>query len=144
MIFLPMIDMDPNDLSCINSMLKFVSSHAVKHKCTAVITFDQHEAGLHVCRLSDNLWAGLSVDLVIERCLMRSVKTTGGLTRGRGMSEIQRLVWVLSTPACAYVNEARQDFTKVHYTTSNQYKDRAPARMARDESDFNVLVQYLL
>ena len=90
-------------------------------------------AGLHGCRRSDNLWTGLTVDLVIEQCLMRSVKTTGGLTRGRGMSEIQRLVWVLSTPACVYANSAMQDFTKVHYTKSNQHKDRAPARMARDD-----------
>ena len=32
--------------------------------------------------------------------LMRSVKIHGGLTRGRGMTEIQRLVWVLSMCGC--------------------------------------------
>ena len=44
-----------------------------------------------VCR-SNRFWAGLSLDLAIEHILMKSVKTTGGLTRGRGMSEVQRLV----------------------------------------------------
>ena len=39
--------------------------------------------GHHVSRRSDRFWAGLSSDLVIEQVLMRSVKTTGGLTRGR-------------------------------------------------------------
>ena len=40
--------------------------------------------GYHVVRRSDRFWAGLSLDLVIEQMLMRSVKSTGGLTRGRG------------------------------------------------------------
>ena len=51
----------------------------------------------HVCRRSAGSWAGISPDLTFEQCLMWSVKSTGGLTRGRGMSEIQRLVWVLCT-----------------------------------------------
>ena len=40
-MFLPMIDMDPNDLTCIYSTLTFVSSHARRHNRTAIITFDQ-------------------------------------------------------------------------------------------------------
>ena len=49
--------------------------------------FKRFEEGFHVVRRSDRQWAGLSVDLVIEQVLMRSMKTSGGLTRGRGMSE---------------------------------------------------------
>ncbi len=52
--------------------------------------------GLHVVRRSDRLWAGLPTDLVIEQALMRTLKTTGGLTRGRGMTEQQRLTWVMA------------------------------------------------
>ena len=44
---------------------------------------------------------------------MRSVKTTGGLTRGRGFSETQRLVWLLSTPVTAEINNAMQGLTGV-------------------------------
>ena len=40
-MFLPMIDMDPNDLSCIYSTLLFISSHARQHHSCPVITFDQ-------------------------------------------------------------------------------------------------------
>ena len=39
--------------------------------------------GYHVVRRTDRFWAGLSLDLVIEQMMMRSVKSTGGLTRGR-------------------------------------------------------------
>ena len=31
---------------------------------------------------------------------MRNLKTTDGLTRGSGMNESPRLVWLLSTPGC--------------------------------------------
>ena len=45
--------------------------------------------GHHVLRRFDHFWAGLSTDLVTEQVLMRSVKTTGDLTRERGMGETQ-------------------------------------------------------
>ena len=64
--------------------------------------------GHHVIRRSNRYWAGLSTDFIIEQVLMRSVKSRGGLTRGRGMTEIERLVWLLSMPACAQVNNAMQ------------------------------------
>lgn len=41
----------------------------------------------HVVRKSDRYWASLSTDLVIEQVLMRSLKNTGGLTRGSGLTE---------------------------------------------------------
>ena len=39
--FLPMIDMDPGDMSCIYSTLLFVSAEASSHNVTPVVTFDQ-------------------------------------------------------------------------------------------------------
>ena len=42
--------------------------------------------GLHVVRRRNCLWAGLPTELVIEQAFMRTLKTTGGLTRGRGMT----------------------------------------------------------
>ena len=40
-IFLPIIDMNPSDTTCIYSTLSFVSEHAHYHSVTPVITFDQ-------------------------------------------------------------------------------------------------------
>ena len=59
--------------------------------------------------------AGLSTDLVIEQELMRSLKTTGGLTRGSRMTENQRNIWVMSRPSCAQVNNTIQN-KRVHVT----------------------------
>ena len=96
--------------------------------------------GHHVLRRSDRFWAGLSTDLVIEQVLMRSVKTTGGLTRGRGMGETQRTSWLLSMPACAEMNAAMQDFTQINYETSEEI---STARLKRDEKDSKAVLQYL-
>lgn len=99
--------------------------------------------GYHVVRRSDRYWAGLSTDLIIEQVLMRSVKTHGGLTRGKGMSETQRLIWVLSMPACADINETMQKLTGVKYETSDQHKDISTARQVRDTKDTLALIDYL-
>ena len=57
-------------------------------------------------RTSDRYWGGISTDLTIEQKLMRSVKTTGGLTRGKGMGELQRTICLFSTPVCAEIIDA--------------------------------------
>lgn len=99
--------------------------------------------GLHVIRRSDRYWSGLSSDLVIEQALMRSVKTSGGLTRGKGMSEIQRAVWVLSMPARAEVNYAMQDLTGVRYHTSEQHRETTRSRQERDIKDTSEILSFL-
>ena len=40
-MFLPMIDMNPSDMTCVYSTLKFISHHAHQHNVTPIITFDQ-------------------------------------------------------------------------------------------------------
>ena len=80
-------------------------------------------SGLHVTRRSDRFWAGLSIDLVIEQVLMGSLKTSGGLTRGRGLTEQQRLIWLLSMPACAKTNHIMQELTgQFSLTLANRTK----------------------
>ena len=91
--------------------------------------------GLHVVRRSDLYWSGLSTDLVIEQVLMRGLKTSGGLTRGRGMTEAQRLAWVMSMPACAEVNSAMQNPTDIVNNTSEQHKEATKARQERGHKD---------
>ena len=59
------------------------------------------------------------------------------------MSESQRLIWLLSMPACADVNNAMQNLTGVMYHTSDQHKDTTKARQERDYKDTNELVTYL-
>ena len=116
-------------------MLRLPETHPDAHR--------KFMEGYHVVRRSDRFWAGLSPDLIIEQVLMRSIKTHGGLTRGNGITENQRLVWVLSMPVCASINETMQTFSGVSYETSDQHKDVSAARQARDVSDTVDLFDYL-
>jgi len=40
-MFLPMIDTNPSDISCVYSTLKYIQDHAFRHGVTPIITFDQ-------------------------------------------------------------------------------------------------------
>ena len=107
---------------------------------------DVHNAfmrGFHVVRRSDRFWGGLSTDLTIEQCLMRSLKTTGGPTRGHGMSEDHRTTWLLSMPACAGINSAMQDFTGQVNKSSDQHGDMSASRLRQDEVDIRSMTCYL-
>ena len=69
--------------------------------------------GFHVVLRSNQCWAGLSSDLVIEQTLMRFLKSTCGLSRGSGMTEDMRILWTLSAPVTSEYNIAMQDFTNL-------------------------------
>ena len=73
---------------------------------------------------------------------MRSVKTTGGLTRGRGITEIQRLVWLLSMPFTAEVNSSMQCLTEVRHVTNDQHKESSKLRIKRDLKDTKTVLEF--
>ena len=103
------------------------------------VVFKKFQDGFHVIRRTDQFWAGLSADLVIEQTLMRSLKSIGGLTRGSHMTEEQRALWTLSSPVCSEYNSALQDFNHRVLTTSEQHKEGAVARIKRDQSDLTKI-----
>ncbi|CAH3149612.1 unnamed protein product, partial [Porites lobata] len=119
----------------LQQMLELNSKHAD--------VLELFKKGFHVIRRSDRFWAGLSSDLVIEQVLMRSVKSSGGLTHGRGMAESQRTQWLLSMPACASISSAMQEFTSRCYASSGQHKEMTKTRQARDDEDSRALLGYL-
>lgn len=89
-----------------------------------------HFSGGHfVVRQSNRYWAGLPCDLTIEQRLMRSIKSQIGITRGRGIGENQRLVWINSMPECVDIRNAMEDLTGLHYETSEQHKDVGASRL---------------
>ena len=103
--------------------------------------------GHHVVRRTERPFAGISTDLAIEQVLMRSIKSNGGLTRGTGFGEHERLVWLMCMPACAEIHQAMQDITGVNYLSSEQHvqhSDQSPARQKRDSKDIKVILKYLV
>ena len=105
--------------------------------------FQKFMRGYHVIRRSNKFWAGLGSDLVIEQTLMRSLKSTGGLTRGSRMSEHQWAIWTMSSLVSCTYNYAMQEFCDIRYTTSEQHKEATATRIARDKEDLTKLATML-
>ena len=99
------------------------------------------EEGLFVARRSDRYWAGLWLDLTIEQIMMRSLKSTGGLTRGSGFTESVRTMWIYSLHASGGYHEALCSLTKNVRNTSFQHDDFGKGRLQRDFSDLEKAVK---
>ena len=74
---------------------------------------------------------------------MRSIKSSGGLTYGRGMAESQRTQWILSMPTCASISSTMQEFTSRCYASSGQHKELTKTRQAWDDEDSRTRLGYL-
>ena len=97
------------------------------------------EGRLHTIRRSERFWAGLWGDLIIEQVMMRSIKSTGGLTRGRGVTESTRQLWLGSLHRCADVHNAMSNLTGAYRNTSEQHIDLTRSRMKRDNEDLKII-----
>ena len=74
---------------------------------------------------------------------MKSVKTTEEMTRGNGMSELQRVQWLLSMPACSNINNAMQEFENLQYCSSDQHKESSKSRQERDNKDVKTILSFM-
>ena len=54
---------------------------------------EQFMIGHHTVQRTPKNWTGIWTDLAIEQTLMRSIKSRGGLTGARGMTESVRHAW---------------------------------------------------
>ena len=98
--------------------------------------------GLFVLRRSDSYWAGVFSDLYIEKVLMGSIKSVGGLTRGRGYEESTRLTWLLSMPVCGEVNKAIQEVSGLSTDNAAIHKDLSKTNMERNTKDLQTILDY--
>jgi len=61
--------------------------------------------GYFTVRRTDKMWGGIWTDLTVEQVLMRAMKTSGGLTRDRGITESVVSRWVLGMPGCSKITQ---------------------------------------
>ena len=99
--------------------------------------------GFFVVRRSDRFWAGIPSNQVIEQCLMRNLKTSGGLTHGSGMNEEQRNVWTLSMPLCASAHQAIQELTNTTRKSGEQHTEMGLSRISHDWKDTHLVAEFL-
>ena len=90
------------------------------------------EIGYHSVWRTSKHWAGLWRDLVIEQIMMRSVKSIGGLTRGRGMIQSVRDLWVSTLHSYGVVEQSMREITGTPRLSSEQHVEFGSTRCNRD------------
>ena len=98
--------------------------------------------GFHTVRRSSRYWAGLWTDLTIEQVIMLSIKSRGGLTRGRGVTETVRLQWIYSMHKCAGIHDAMTTITNLKHKTSEQHIELGISRSKRDFEDLSNIQEW--
>ena len=101
------------------------------------------EKGFFTIRLLERFWNGVFSDQTIEQSLMRLLKTSGGMTRGRGITDSTLTKWVHALPRCVPICNALENFTCVQSGTSEQHKDLRPSSERRDNTNLSVFLQWL-
>ena len=145
-------------LQCISEMLNLFAAtgHHFYAKCARLYLQQMSELeynfpwvyeqfankGYHTIRRTDRYWAGLWSDLIIEQVMMRSLKSRGGLSGGRGTTESVRLTWVHSMHRCASVHNAMATLTGNHHKTSEQHIELGENRVKQDINDMQKIKRW--
>jgi hypothetical protein len=99
--------------------------------------------GYFTIRRSDKFWSGLWSDMTIEQTLMRSMKTSGGFTRGRGITEGVLAKWIDGSTVAYEVCDCVEEFSGVNSTSSEQHIDLRDSKIERDNTDAKKFVNWL-
>lgn len=99
--------------------------------------------GFFAIRRSNKYWSGIWSDMTIEQTLMRSMKTKGGLTSGRGYTDSVLTKWTKGLPVMQRVSQSIEDFVNITSSTSEQHVDSRPSRQERDDADVAKLLRWL-
>ena len=100
-------------------------------------------AGRHCVRRSDQTFGGFFSDGTIEQEFMKNMKSIGGLTRGRGLDDVQTIVWCYTAPLVAKINE---NIRKITETSNNRkmHPELFPGRQVRDTADSEKNINYYM
>ena len=74
--------------------------------------------------------------------MMRAIKTNGGLTRGRGVSETTRQLWLGSVHRCADIHNAMTELTGASRKTIEQHVQLTSSRITRDNKDLETMKKW--
>lgn len=99
--------------------------------------------GYFTIRRSNKFWSGIWSDMTIEQTLMRTMKSTGGLTHGRGMTDSVLTTWTLGMVYMHNVCEKIEEFSAISLSTSEQHVDMRPTCITRDGNDVAKLADWL-
>ena len=100
--------------------------------------------GFHTVRRCSRFWSGLWTDLTIEQVMMRSIKSRGGLTRARGVTESVRTLWINTAHRCASIHDAVTELTGLKHVTSEQHVEMSKSRRKKDNETTEKLKEWFI
>ena len=104
--------------------------------------YEKFMSGFHSVRRTKRYWAGLWTDLAIEQMLMGLLKGRSGLTRGRGVNENVRHIWVHTMHRSTAIHDAMSTLTERQRKSSEQHLDMTKSRCNRDFADMMKLKEW--
>ena len=118
-MFLPMIDLDPNDPTCIYSTLIYICSHARKYNCTSIITFDQPlwwKANMIVeSQPGSSELHSVVVRLGGFHAQMSFLGSIGHLMKGSGIEDLLKVIYASNTVAHILSGKAVSRAVRGHF-----------------------------
>ncbi|KAG8186082.1 hypothetical protein JTE90_027076 [Oedothorax gibbosus] len=93
--------------------------------------------GYFTIRRSDKFWSGIWSDMTIEQTLMKNRKSSGGLTRGRGITD--SLLTRLTMGLAALKSDEVENYCSCLSATTDQHIDTRRSRIRRDDSEATKL-----
>ena len=100
--------------------------------------------GFFTIRRSNKNWAGLWSDITVEQTLMRTMKTSGGLTHGRGITDSVLSRWILGMPASCETCSKVEEFCGLRSSYSEQHIELRSSRIMRDNKDTEKFRKWFL
>ena len=99
--------------------------------------------GFFTIRRSKKFWSGTWTDMCIEQNLMRSMKSIGGLTHGRGMTENTITKWILETPFFLKIRNELEEYLASSIKFGEQHNELRESRKMRDWNDIETFTSWL-
>ncbi|KAJ8885195.1 hypothetical protein PR048_011391 [Dryococelus australis] len=98
--------------------------------------------GFFTVQRKNEFWGRVWADLSIDQYLMRTLKTKGVLTRGRGITENTLLYFVAASPICLKLCNALEELSGIKAGSSEQHVELRDSRRTRDSRDDAVLLSW--
>ncbi|KAL4105063.1 hypothetical protein QTP88_020338 [Uroleucon formosanum] len=99
--------------------------------------------GFFTVRRSNKFNCGTWSDMVIEQSLMKSMKSEGGVSRGRSTQESVLSKWIYGMYAMNTICEDVEKFCNISLDTVDQHVDTKDSRIKRDNDDVNKIIEWL-
>ncbi|GBM57565.1 hypothetical protein AVEN_97673-1 [Araneus ventricosus] len=100
------------------------------------------KGGCFTIRRTEKFWFGIWSNQTIQQNLMKTTKSSSGLTRSPGITESVLIRWTLGMIHLLNICEEVEKYCNITSVTSEQHVDMRPSRIARGNENVYKLMQW--